>query len=297
VNFSLKHACAIIFGTLTFGLIFGVEPSKALDDLKVYRGVLVLEGKIVPGDYDRLRKFLSSKSNFDKISNGVFIASQGGDVVEAMKMGRLIRTLRLSTDAPSGPATGIPRFGESLIHAYNLVNPRSNYVCASACFFVYVAGIYRHLSWVGRLGVHQPTISEGIARPTLGDNAMKSATWFVHETIKNYLKDMDVPDKYLDLIYSVPPTTLRWITQSEFDTDLQGFIPELNEWANCGQHARKGEISYDDLKKGPSLLANTQASRPTSVASANQSSELAKCWMQAKTELPKAAWHKVFFSN
>jgi hypothetical protein len=297
VNFSLRHARAIIFGTLAFWLMLGVEPSKALDDLKVYRGVLVLEGQIVSGDYDRLRNFLSSKSNFDKISNGVFIASQGGNVVEAMKMGRLIRTLRLSTDAPSGPATGIPRFGESLIQPYNLVNPRANYVCVSACFFVYVAGIYRHLSWVGRLGVHRPTISEGIARPTLGDDKMKSATWFVHETIKNYLRDMDVPDKYLDLIYSVPPTTLRWITQAEFDSDLQGFIPELNEWANCGQHARRGEINYDELKNEPSLLAKTQDFRPTSVASANQASGLAKCWMRAKTELPKAAWHKVFFSN
>ena len=299
VNVVSKDGLGIIFGVIALSLMLGVAPSKALDDLKVYRGVLILEGKIVSGDYERLRNFLGTKSNFDKISGGVFLASQGGNVVEAMKMGRLIRTLRLSTDAPSGPAAGIPRFGESLIQPYNLVNPRANYLCASACFFVYVAGIYRHLSWAGRLGVHRPTISEGIANLPESDDAKKSATWFIHETVKNYLKDMDVPDKYADLIYSVPPTKVRWITQNEFDSDLEGFIPELSEWvgANCGQHAIEGKIINGDLNKRSQLPATAQTPQKTSAVSAKYSSENIRCWMQAKTELPKMAWRKVFSGN
>ena len=76
VNVVLKHVLATIFGALTFNLVLGVEPSKALEELKVYRGVLVLEGKIVPGNYDKLRNFLGTKSNFDKISGAVFLLLQ-----------------------------------------------------------------------------------------------------------------------------------------------------------------------------------------------------------------------------
>ena len=55
-------------------------------------------------------------------------------------------------------------------------------------------------------------------------------TWRVRDAVKIYLKEMNVPDKYVDLIYSVPPNKIRLITQSEFDSDLQGFVPEMGEF-------------------------------------------------------------------
>ena len=177
---------------------------QALEELKVYRGVLILEGKIVSGDYDRLRNFVGTKSNFDKISNGVFLASPGGSIAEAMKIGRLIRALRLSTDAPSGPPMGIPKFGESVIQANNLVAPRTDYLCASACFFVYVSGVYRKLNWVGRLGVHRPVRLEKNSKTLTVDQDL-DLTWRVRGAVKQYLEEMNVPDKYVDLIYSIPP--------------------------------------------------------------------------------------------
>ena len=300
MKLALKHVFTIILGALTLNLVLGLEPSKALEEFKVYRGVLILEGKIVAGDYDKLRNFLGTKSNFDKISAGVFLASPGGDVAEAMRIGRLIRTLRLSTDAPSGPPTGNAKFGESLISANHLVNPRTNYLCASACFFVYVSGIYRNLNWVGRLGVHRPIQLEGIARPLSGDAALK-ANWFVRETVKNYLKDMDVPDKYVDLVFSVPPTEIRWITQNEFDSDLRGFIPELKDWvgAKCDPHTSGETIITDVMKTRSTPLKNARISEDEKAVSVSSklSSEIVKCWMRAKTELPIEAWHKVFLGK
>ena len=82
MNVVLKHVLAIVFGGVTISLMLGVEPSTALEELKVYRGVLVLEGKIVSGDYDKLRNFLGTKSNFDKISGGVFLASPGATLLK-----------------------------------------------------------------------------------------------------------------------------------------------------------------------------------------------------------------------
>jgi hypothetical protein len=296
VNVVLKNVLSIVVGALTLSLMLGVESSKALEELKVYRGVLVLEGKIVAGDYDKLRNFLGTKSNFEKINSGVFLASPGGNVAEAMRIGRLIRALNLSIEAPSGPAAGIPKFGESLIRPNHLVNP-NDYLCTSACFFLYVAGIYRNLNWAGRLGVHQPTILEINGKAPSGDEAKKS-DWFVRETIKNYLKDMDVPDKYVDLVFSVSPNELRLITQNELDSDLQGFIPELRGWvgAKCDPHTNGEKIISADLRTRSPPLENAQIPEKEKIFSmpANQTSEIVKCWMQVKTELPIDAWHKVF---
>ena len=197
---TLKHFSAVIALVI---LNFGAGPSQALEELRVYRGALILEGKIAAGDYNKLRNFLGDKSNFEKISGGVFLASPGGSITEALKIGRLIRGLRLSTDAPSGPATGTPRFGESVITPSQLRDPKSNYGCASACFFVYVAGVYRHLNWAGRLGVHRPFEFRKRSRETECGPGFKSEL-ARSQNGQKYLAEMNVPDKYADLIYSIP---------------------------------------------------------------------------------------------
>ena len=128
----------IIIGSLALCCGLGVKQCEALERLRVFRGTLILEGKIEPGDYLSVRYFLSDEANFKKISRGVFLASQGGYVLEAMKIGSLIRALRLTTDAPSPPLDG-RKFGGPIIGGTDLANPR-NYECISACFLIYVAG-------------------------------------------------------------------------------------------------------------------------------------------------------------
>jgi hypothetical protein len=294
----LKHAGAIVCLTLAF--LLGAAPTKALEEFKVYRGVLILEGNIVPGDYLKFRNFLGTRSNFDKINGGVFLASRGGNMGEATRIGRLIRALRLSTEAPSGPPSGTPKFGESLITPNNLVNPRADYVCSSACFFIFVAGIYRNLNWAGRLGVHRPIRLEGVAKPLSTDETLVS-NFMVRETAKKYLEEMDVPDKYLDLMFSVPPNEIRWITQKELDSDFRGFVPEFRDWvgAKCNPHSSHEKGASDDLRTSASQLNNARIAEKEKMfaASAKQSTEIIKCWMQVKNELPIDAWHNVFFDK
>jgi hypothetical protein len=279
---ALRSAIATLLGAVTLSLMLGVAPSKALEKLRVYRGVLVLEGIIVPGDYDKLRNFLGTKSNFDKISGGVFLASPGGNVAEAMRIGQLIRMLQLSTDAPSGPPTGSPEFGESVIRPNNLVD-QANYQCTSACFFIYVSGIYRNLSWAGRLGIHRPTQTEGYLKTANSDQVIRLNN-SVRRAVDKYLREMNVRIKYVDLIYSTPPTETRWITQDELDSDLQGFIPSLKDVvdAKCDRPTTAGPSDKD---KTVSIITK-------------QPSEIAKCRMQVQaqlqTELPIEAWHNVF---
>ena len=202
----------------------GATHSVALEKLRVFRGSLVLEGKIEKGDYASVRSFLRDKSNFQKISNGVFLASPGGNVREALQIGYLIRALKLSTEAPSLPPREKRAFGSSAFDPADLTN-RLNFQCASACFLIYVAGIERKLNWIGRLGVHEPRLETKPLGASEADT--KIASTEIRGVTKIYLDRMDVPNKYLELIYSVPSNDVRWITQLEFDADLRGYIPEV----------------------------------------------------------------------
>jgi hypothetical protein len=256
------------FAALTLASLVGVSSARALEDVKVFRGVLVLEGKIEAGDFDKVRSFLGNKANFERINGGVFAASPGGNLVEAIKIGRLIRALRLSTEAPSGPPTEARRFSQPVIAPNNLVNPRINYQCSSACFFIYVSGVYRSLGWVVRLGIHRPTQLESETNKLDVEQATNLA-WRVRGFVKKYLDDMNVPDKYVDLMYSVPPNEVRWISQSEFESDIEGFVPDAKRWL--------------------STKCNLQTK--------DEAAETRKCWMASKVQLSNEAWNKVFSDN
>jgi hypothetical protein len=278
-------------------LMYGVQPSQALEPYKVFRGVLVLEGKFVAGDFNRLHDFLSNKSNFEKISGGVFLASPGGNIAEAMKIGSLIRALRLTTDAPSGPPTGVSRFGESVIGPRQLTDPRHNYLCASACFFVYVAGVYRNLNWTGRLGIHRPSLSED-SQETLSVERALDITWRVRAALTMYLKHMDVPDKYIDLMYSVPPKDVHWITQREYDTDFRGYIPELRNRldaeCNAPTNPKKTATAATKLTQKGMPAPMTQPDPRRNSAPADPSPDDANCWLREREKLSNHAWQRLF---
>src|SRR5262245_8525398 len=223
-NNRLRAAVAATFAALS-AFSLATRPSAAMESPKVFRGSLILEGKIEPGDYTSLHNFLRDESNFNKITGGVFLASPGGYVSEALKIGNLIRHLRLSTYAPASPPPDRRDVIGPPIRATDLVN-QSHYQCVSACFLVYVAGSDRQLSWAGRLGLHQPQL-QATKRAEVSDDDLTILTSRTRGLLKQYLIKMDVPPKYLELMYAVPFNEVRWITQQEFDEDLKGYVPGM----------------------------------------------------------------------
>jgi hypothetical protein len=141
----------------------------------------VLEGNIEPGDYDKLRSVLGEMrvNQFylgSPSANNFYLASPGGDLGEAMKIGRLVRALKLHTIVPSRWSD--PRTLEVTVAERKLKNPKTNYMCASACFFIFVAGIERTAdSPFGDaiLGIHRPYLSASDLRTQSGDQAITSA--------------------------------------------------------------------------------------------------------------------------
>src|SRR5262249_6455813 len=91
--------------------------------------------------------------------------------------------------------------------------------------------------------------------------------WKVRELVGKYLNEMNVPDKYVDLMYSIAPNEVRWVTKDEFSSDLGGFIPEMK-----------------------SLLASKCGEQ-------TQSDAAAKCWTQTRSELSNEAWSKLYLKK
>ena len=235
----------------------------ALENLKLVRGVLILEGRIETGDYVSVRTFLSDASNFRNMNGQVFLASHGGEVSEALQIGYLIRRLRLSTDAPSRPPPTIRSSGSEIIHPFELTNQRVNYLCTSACFLLYVAGVYREFIWAGRLGIHSPQVERKPIGAKEKDITIAAAD--LRNKLNEYFEQMNVPKKYLDLMYSVPSNEVRWITQSELNADLKGYVPEVQ------------------------ALLDAKCNSTSAV-----STDIQKCIVQTTAELRNEAWLKLF---
>ena len=125
-------------------LCFAVKPTWAATIGLTGRSVdghtlgVKIEGQIEPGDADKL---LTIYEYFGPAATSkVFLWSPGGDVREAMKIGKLIRQLRLGVFAPDRlNLLGV--LGQFGVQA----NPidKGNDVCASACVLAYAGGVTR----------------------------------------------------------------------------------------------------------------------------------------------------------
>src|SRR5260370_40275822 len=84
----------ILFGTPVFGADFFYMDHDPFTDRYVGPvGPLVISGEIVPGDYDQLLSKITGDENRFLALNKVILASDGGDVAEALKIAGLIKSL------------------------------------------------------------------------------------------------------------------------------------------------------------------------------------------------------------
>lgn len=218
-----------------FGLL-GATATAAelrLDPANASGTGVVLEGAIEAGDFERVKNIVVDSGHVREI----YLASPGGNLAEAVKIGLLVRHLYLSTIVPSKQLT---HYDRSLALARHGLKDNKNYTCASACFFIFIAGIYRRADENGApiLGLHTPTLLASAATKLAPEQA-NIAMDRTLKVIADYFSLMDVPVKYTEEINSVPKTRMRWIRNDEFQSDFAGFIPELSalEKAKCGNRS------------------------------------------------------------
>jgi hypothetical protein len=146
------------------------------------------------------------------------------------------------------------------------------------------------------LAIHRPYLSTSTLNQLSGDQAIASANQ-LHTLIASYLKDMSVPAKYVELMMSVPKDKVWPISHEEFDSDLNGFIPELKDWvaAKCDKRTdiEKAVVQSLESKRSAGLLFTEQDKKLEILLSTKQS-QIWRCEQYEQLNLSIEAWHEVF---
>lgn len=175
-------------------------------------GAIVLVGEIIRGDAEKILRAIRDDK---KIMFEIFLNSPGGDLAEAIKIAEIIDAskaqTRVSTDG----------------------------FCASACFFIYLAGHGRFAIGEGeqrgefkngRLGIHRPYITN-ISDSKKSQNSQLMAM----EKARKYLEIRNVPTSLIDKMMTRPSNNIYWLTRSDIK-DLGEYPPETEELyiSKCG---------------------------------------------------------------
>ncbi|MGZ5871351.1 MAG: hypothetical protein ACXWKP_04480 [Bradyrhizobium sp.] len=206
------------------------------------------------------------------------------------------------TDPSSGRAlklaTAVPQNFPNLemrglvASSHDLKDAKNDYMCASVCFFIFVAGVHREsdIGGDGIVGIHRPYMSNADLRSMGADNAMSAATK-TKSLVASYLHQMGVPTKYLDAMFAISKDDIRWINHDDFDADFNGFIPELTDWADvrCDHRSNVDKKVWEAVKnKVQSQM--TIAEKAMTHALIEKGVERIRCETNVQSELAGSAY-------
>jgi len=194
-----------------------------------YQDHIIIQGDIEPGDYE---KFIDAALAAGSDVYSVVIASRGGDALEAMKIGRLIRALKFQTEVPHNvpPSARFPKGGAFC--KPDLPIAAANCTCSSSCVLLYLAGVYRFGDY---LGVHRVFVDHDyLAKMSMDEAARYSRV--VSGVVDAYLSDMGAPRSLLEKISSVASDDIEILDRSFIKEHLEGYAIGYEEWfiATCG---------------------------------------------------------------
>jgi hypothetical protein len=169
--------------TFSFGTLDG-KPSAASDRAPV----IVMAGKIVPGDLEKLISFSKTDSIF--LSRTILLASEGGDAPEAIRIGRFVKDTFLSV----------------------AVNRRFR-KCSSACFLIYVSAAERS-AMPGGVGIHRPYFSNEYFAG-LSPQEAETKYQVLSSRMRAFLVEMEVPADLIDRMFGLASTEIYWLTEDD----------------------------------------------------------------------------------
>jgi len=164
-----------------FAPISGVHAATIVHD----KGRLVLTGPIRWGDSVAFFAAVNSNHNI----RTVVLDSGGGDVDEAIEIGRIIRARHLDTTVP----------------------PSSS--CVSACVLIWAAGQRRTVD--GQLATHCPTLR--------GEFQCLPST---RQLVVDFLKEMDAPEAVIELQQAAGSTSILWVPEEFLTPSRPRLRPE-----------------------------------------------------------------------
>jgi hypothetical protein len=182
-----------------------------------------IDGTIEAGEFERFKKAIIKEDG----GYLLVLNSKGGSVTEALKIAELVKELHLSTIvAPNG-------------------------ICASACFFIWLAGEARDANptkskATGPVGLHRPYYTEVSNNQSSFDRQSK-----VQVEISEYLRKNLVPNRLVDLMMSRPSNDIYWLTAEDL-VEIGEYPPGVEELyiKKCDYDRRVKPLWYSLLGRG-----------------------------------------------
>jgi hypothetical protein len=186
---------------------------------------LVVSGTVVRGDAERLQAMLvRPRRASDPIWLHVWIDSDGGSILEAMRIGRFLRSQNAGV----------------------IVDFRRQGVCRSSCVLVLMGGVVRSgndlatevllgASGNSRVGIHRPYLSDA----EVGQD-FEETYRVLRRELEAYFDEMHVSKELLELMYSVPPEEMRVLSNGELAQLLPSVDPVYDEKQTTAEATRYG---------------------------------------------------------
>ena len=201
-------AWLLIFLSLQVSLAGAAEFRLALDSIGKGNTIIILEGKIETGDFEKFKSVLDNQNAQKVAVNGIILNSPGGAVVPALEIGRYIRLKRLVTYSP-------------------LSCDESECICASACALIWLGGIAR----TGTVYAHRPSLRDEDQR--LDFDAWDRVINTAQNDIDLYLREMRITDTVSEALLSTNPNDILPI-QAGKEVAYKDTILEDYSRTRCG---------------------------------------------------------------
>jgi hypothetical protein len=186
-------SCVLLFASLyaSGAELFYMDHDPVTDQFVGPTGPLVISGEITPGDSDRLLSKILDDANRFLAQNKILLASDGGDVAEALRIANLIKSLY--TRVAVIPLTGR---------------------CVSACFFIYAAATQREVDGERLVGINRPYLvaADGATAPP-ADAAIAEGGTLV--PVRAFLQENAVPGYLLDEMLRRGSDDAYWLSDDD----------------------------------------------------------------------------------
>jgi hypothetical protein len=169
------------------------------------------------------------------------LVSPGGDLDEAIKIGRSFRKYLMSATAPHRIRGHFLLTAFKKSEAYNLCEG-ADCVCASACTLIWFGAIDR----AGVVGLHRPLIDGPAFKSLPPAEAIKTYRRTIDD-ITHYMDDMEAPRSVIDAMVATGSSEVHWI--DSFNNDLLERPASYAEWedATCGEFTAQHKKTIMDL--------------------------------------------------
>lgn len=166
-----------------------------------------MTGAVDEADVDML------KNNISKGCKSLLVNSQGGSVIAAIKMGRLLRKNQMDIQVWSGGS------------------------CASACIFLY-AGAVARIPY-GSVEIHRLYLNNS------ADSYEETASKYVEieSQVKKFLREMNIKEILYDDMMNIPPENTKKLTLEELSNYGLGPLDPIHSEFQANQRAKSMGIS------------------------------------------------------